>query len=225
MSGVMRGLEMKGQGNMDKRRVVCSALVILAWAIPVRAQVVDAASGAAIQKAQEAQARQRAYRVAGTSRTNETNSWSLVYVSPDRYHYKETTGPALQDEIIMTGGEGWLNETRKKAWEPAIFDHSRMLREEFRSPPSIDAAGYRVTSVRALPASEVNGATAATYEYVVEKNKDTWLGDRLRRLIESRESRSAGGVSHRRAMPGLWHAIARPEQSAAGGRTCTRAWL
>lgn len=151
-----------------------SALSFLAWTIPVHAQSVDEAARAAIQKAQQAQSKQPAYTVSATKRTDETTSWKLVYVAPDRYHYRETSSPTLQDEIIVTGGDVWLKETRKKTWEPDAFGLGRMVREEFRSPPSIDAAGYRVTSARTLPPADVNGVTAATYEYVVERDKDTW---------------------------------------------------
>lgn len=169
---------------MTKRRSLYRALVIFACAVPFPpalllagtagepAQGVDATARAAVQKAQDAQARQRAYRVDETSRGRESTSSKLVYVAPDQYHHRETTSPTRNDEIIMIGRDGWL-KSRGRAWEPAPLDLTITLRA-LRSPPSIDAAGYRVTVTRALPPSELNGATTATYEYAVERDKETW---------------------------------------------------
>lgn len=157
---------------MDKGLWLLTVILLLpAAAVGKQVPGVDAVSLAAIQQAQAAQDGRRAYRVEMTSRTRESTSSTLIYVAPDQYHHRETTRPGA-DEIVMIGGEGWLKSSGK-SWEPAPFDFGNVLRH-FRSPRSAGtAAGYRVTGARTLPPSDLNGASAATYEYVLVKDKET----------------------------------------------------
>jgi hypothetical protein len=158
------------------RLVVVAASLELAVAAQTRAEQpaegVDAAARAAILKAQQAQARQRAYSVGLTTRqAGQTGVGRLVYVAPDRYHYRDML-TVLLTEMVRVGKEDW-SRNAGDAWTPSGLASSRMFRE-FQSPPRIDAEDYRVTEARTLPPAEVNGTTSATYQYVVARDDETW---------------------------------------------------
>lgn len=135
-------------------------------------QRVDAASRAAILTAQQAQARQRAYSVGLTTTTStQTDTGRLVFVAPDRYHYRDIN-TRLLTELVRVGKEDWHRDSGG-SWQAGSLASTRMFRE-FQSPPGVDAEGYRVTEARTLPSVEVNGITSTTYQYVVAKDDETW---------------------------------------------------
>jgi hypothetical protein len=146
-------------------------LLLFRMGVAAQTPPIDAAALAAIDQAHDAQSRQRAYRVGGTTQGRDSTSMSLIFVAPDRFHYRETTPGRRSDEIIKIGGREWL-KSGAKAWEPAPFDFAGTLRE-FRSPPSPSDKDYRVASARTLAPATANGASAATYEYVLVRPRVT----------------------------------------------------
>lgn len=142
------------------------------------AQTVDAASRAAILRAQQAQAAQRAYSVGLTMTTTERPdgiapvemaSSRLVHVAPDRYHHWETSG-VFPHELVKIGTEIW-SRNDARSWKPEMDASTWGV---LRSPPALDAPGYRVTeAIRSAPA-EVNGIRCARYQYALAKGDETY---------------------------------------------------
>src|SRR5688572_15752316 len=99
--------------------------------------------------------------------STEVSSARFVYVAPDRYRYWETSGTTVTERVKI-GKETWFRHD--KLWEP---DMDSSIWRTFRSPPSIDAAGYRLTEARRLPPVELNGIRCARYQYAVAKRDET----------------------------------------------------
>ncbi len=158
--------------------VVASPLPAVAQPAAKRpAQTVDAAARAAILRARQAQAAQRAFRAGLTMTTHELPSGTpvtevesvrFVYVAPDRYRYLQTSGTQVTD-MVKIGKETWSRNNG--LWEPGM-DSS--IWRTFQSPPSIDAVGYRLTEARTLPPDELNGIRCARYQYALAKGDETW---------------------------------------------------
>jgi hypothetical protein len=141
------------------------------------AQVVDAVARAAILRAQRAQAAQPAFRAGLTMMAHErpggaateASNATFVYVAPDRYRFSETTIATVTEQVKI-GSETWSRHTGQP-WEPGMDSSIWRI---FRSPPSIDATGYRLTEARTLQPVELNGVRCARYQYAVTKDDETW---------------------------------------------------